>query len=97
MRDVQLGELILLHEDDVHYNLIISKSNNLAISGNISSRKDEDILEGKNDERDIEKELKVCKEDKKNIETKYLKCEKELRQKTEEFESLKVELDCLRA
>ena len=96
LRDVELGELILLHEDDVHFNLIISKNNNLAISGNLSSRKDENILEEKDSVRDIEKELKLCKEGKKKIENEYLRCEKELRQKTEEFEKLKVELDNLK-
>ena len=44
----------------------------------------------------LQKELKKCKESRRTIETEYLKCEKELRRKTEEVEIVKIEINDLK-
>ena len=81
LRDVKLDDMVLIHENDIHYNLIVSKNSDLADLGSLSVR--EDILENDvqtnikelNDEEPCEteviKQLKKIKESKKNIENEY--------------------------
>ena len=38
LKDVELNDMVVLHEDDVHFNLIISKNSDLAIKGSLSYR-----------------------------------------------------------
>ena len=38
LKDVELDEMVLLHQNDVHFNLIISKNNDLAKYGSLSYR-----------------------------------------------------------
>ena len=119
LKDVQIGEMVLYHEDDCHFNLIVSKNSDLALMGSLSYRfnigpmvadDDEDtdgIAEEKAEEDDsdvagnqnidvriknLQKELKKSQENQNKISSEYIKCEKELRNKTEEVEILKVEV-----
>ena len=107
LKDVAMDELVLFHENDNHYNLVVDKDSDLAVLGSLSYRfnigpvqKDkndvENVYEEKGNTKDISKQLKECRESKKRIENQYLKCEEELRNKTEEVEVLKVELKDLR-
>ena len=92
-------EMVLLHEDEIHYSLVVSKDSELATIGsltkrmNITSFKETmDQSETKNDETKVKKELKKCQERMKILEREYESCEKELRSKTEEAEKLKSEV-----
>ena len=38
LKDVQMNDMVLLHENDVHFNLIISKDSDLALYGSLSHR-----------------------------------------------------------
>ena len=112
LKNVKQNDMVLLHEEDSHYNLIISKDSDLARLGSLSFRfnvgpmikESEDISEvndidenvDENDPIDLKKELKKCREEKKLLQSKYLNCEKELRNKTEEVETLKSELKDLK-
>ena len=117
LKDVDIGVMVLLHENDCHFNLIVSDESDLANLGSLSYRfnvgptitiddtiEDEDETElyvpepQKMDSNilDLQKELKKCRESKNLIEKEYKKCEKELRNKTEEAEILKVEVKDLK-
>jgi hypothetical protein len=113
LKNVKQNDMVLLHEEDSHYNLIISKDSDLARLGSLSFRfnvgpilkegkdipEDDDTDENvpiQIDPIDLKKELKKCKEEKKQLQSKYLNCEKELRNKTEEAETLKSELKDLK-
>ena len=126
---VKLDDMTLLHEDETHFNLIVSKDSDLATMGSLSYRfnvgplatsaaikKDEKEKKKKispnspedmevefdtssklaNDYDDIRKKLKESEASKKAILSEYLKCEKELRVKTEETEKLKTEVKDLK-
>ena len=119
LKDVEIDTLILLHEDESHFNLVVSKYSDLAKYGSLSFRNNlGPILNTENQENDLKnntnketiekdenndkesyseilalkKELKACQDSKKKLEKSYNDCEKELRNKTEEVEKLKVEL-----
>ena len=96
LRDFKMDDMVLLHENDSHFNLVISEDSDLAKLGSLSHRENakstKDDLSGTN----LKKELKQCKDSKKMIETEYLKCEQELRLKTEEVERLKIEIKDLK-
>ena len=104
LKNVIIDDMTLLHENDCHFNLIISKDHDLAVFGSLSQRLDEIPLaqnvkevniDSQNDEvkqsktKDIEEELKVLK-------IEYDKCLGELRNKTEEAEILKTEIKDLK-
>ena len=107
LKDVEQNDMVLLHEDDLHFNLIISKYSVLAKFGSLSYRfnfgsannKKQDIVEEEGEEfdkdggdkdvislKEMKKELKNVKDEKKKIHLEYINCEKELRKKTEEVE-----------
>ena len=121
LNNVEQNDMVLLHEDDSHFNLIISKDSDLAKLGSLSYRfnvgplmkKDVEESEVETDEKspeekneddeskgtelaNLKKELKKCKESKNFIHNEYIKCEKELRLKTEEVEKIKIEIKDLR-
>ena len=119
-----LNYMVLLHENDSHFNLVLDKNSELAKLGSLSYRfnvgpimENDDIIvvdqtDNEENEEDkgnsiksndkvsdlsyIKKELNKCKEDKKFVESEYLKCEQELRKKTEENEKLKIEVKDLK-
>ena len=107
LQDVDISEIVLLHENDSHFNLVINKQSDLALFGSLSHRfkdmstvNEKEIKNNGNDATqdnkstilDLQKDLKKCKESKLQTEKQYIQCEKELRLKTEEVEILKVEL-----
>ena len=114
LKEVDLGEMILFHEDDCHFNLIISRDSDLATLGSLSHRfkigpkepvvidneeKKDSTTGTKEDEskvKDLEKELKKIKEYLRKTQDDYIQCEKELRNKTEEVEILKIEIKDLK-
>ena len=111
LKNVEMVNLVLLHENDNHFNLIISKDSDLAVLGSLSNRfnvgpiveevveveaKTEGITQDNLELIDLKKELQKCKESKEYIEKVYYKCEKELRSKTEEAEKFKIEIKDLR-
>jgi hypothetical protein len=92
LKDVDQNDMVLLHEDESHFNLIVSKDSDLAKYGSLSFRFNvgptlsdgkggKDILENeeykkdvnedvidelkKDDQVDLRKELKKCKEERK--------------------------------
>ena len=101
LKNVIKEDLNLLHEDDCHFNLIISKDHDLVKLGNLSKRLDQSIIlnsdrevdiEDVSDKRlikDLEEQLKIAK----NV---YEKCVQELKNKTEEAEILKTEVKDLK-
>ena len=126
LRDGEIKDMILLHEDENHFNLVVSKDSNLAREGSLSYRHNigpldvknivnddleveidqneviveketENVINEKHKEIiDLKKELKECKDIKKQLEKSYNECENELRDKTEEVEKLKVEINDLK-
>ena len=104
LKDANIDEMVLLHEEESHFNLIISKNSDLAKLGNISSRIVEEVIEGEtgnNKEKlvtiqELQKQLKQCKDSKEKVDIKYLNCERELRLKTEELEQIKIEISNLK-
>ena len=109
LKNVDIDTMVLFHENDCHFNLVISKHSELALKGSITSRLDVENIENNDkmekhhvkDNKDSEilrlkKELKECKENKNFLEKKYLECVKELKVKTEEAEILKVEVNDVR-
>lgn len=94
LKDVEIGDMVLLHEDDIHFNLFVPKTSNLATMGSLSYRHnigpmmkknlvDEDFDENEEEKdkkelNDLKKELKRCKESKCRIEKEYVKCVQQL-------------------
>ena len=106
LKNVDMNDMVLLHENDIHFNLIISKESDLAQFGSLSHRfnfslgensKNKEELDektGTTREEELKKvklELKECKKSKEYIEKEYYKCEKMLREKTEDVEKIKIE------
>ena len=112
LQNVDLGEMVLIHENDTHFNLIVPEDSELATVGSLSYRanigpltddnkKQEEEEESKgadmnNDKSDIKIELKKANEKNKYIEKEYNKCKEELKIKTEEIEKLKIEVKDLK-
>ena len=109
-----MGELVLFHENDNHFNLIISRDSDLATLGSLSHRfriGPKESVDNKKDKieikkvdtkhdnaqiKNLEKELIKTKEDHDKVKNNYIQCEKELRNKTEEVEILKLEINDLK-
>ena len=70
LKEVDLGEMILFHEDDCHFNLIISRDSDLATLGSLSHRfkigpkepEDKDKEVGKNNTNDNKEEESKIKD-----------------------------------
>ena len=126
IKNVDIKDMVLLHTNDVHFDLIVSKDSNLATMGSLSyrhnigpmvtkesykektggkdkhevSEKDgvnEKVVEkvqkreGLIDIDSLPKGLKMCRESKRKLEEQYENCEKELKNKTEAYEKIKIE------
>ena len=109
LKNVDLDTMVLYHENDSHFNLVINRTNELATLGSISTRLDvgstenDEKVEKAVNEEDVEaeiqklrKEIKICKQNENTIKTKYEECIRELKNKTEEAEKLRVEVNDLR-
>ena len=116
LQGVDLGEMTLLHEDEVHFNLVIDKKSDLAVLGSLSNRFNVGPLTKTNKDvnsdyesngkvesdkeletvEELRKVLKRCENEKKVIKDQYIKCETELRKRTEEIVKLKIEVKDLK-
>ena len=117
LKNVPLNDMVLLHEKDSHFDLIVSKDSDLAKLGSLSYRFNVGPLMNQNDQtkdcedepeaadetenlngtkEEMQKLLKICKEEKKKITSEYYKVEKELRMKVEETEKLKIKVKDLK-
>ena len=112
LRNVEIKDMVLFHENDLHFNLVVAKDSDLATMGSISYRqnigamvrsKTTDIKEAKalNDGDDtqnkaLKKELKETIENKNKFEKLYNECVKALREKCVENEKLKIEIKDLK-
>ena len=75
LKDIDIGEMVLFHENECHFNLIVSKQCDLAVNGSLSYRFNksiDDIVreETKEDSEDVEGQ---------EIKTKMKELEKELK------------------
>ena len=120
LRNVDLDEMVIIHEDDLHFNLVVSINSDLATMGSlsyrfnigpivnktnldnddkISSRTETEMNEESgmpNTVKELQMQLKKCEKSKRMIKNEYVKCETELRIKTEEAEKLKIEIKDLK-
>ena len=109
LKNVELGEMVLLHENDSHFAIVGSLSNRFHVGPHVEETEasasdveidyDEDnyVIEDKESNyKDLEKEFKDCQERNKVLEREYILCEKELRKKTEEAEKFKSEVKDLK-
>ena len=112
LRNVEIKDMVLFHENDLHFNLVVAKDSDLATMGSISYRqnigamvrsKTTDVKETKalNDGDDtqnkaLKKELKETIENKNKFEKLYNECVKALREKCVENEKLKIEIKDLK-
>ena len=123
IKNVDVEDMVLLHTNDSHFDLIVSKDSKLATMGSLSFRHNfgpmmsnidfneendtfkkcekqveidtvKDKGEIRNEGPDIaflQKALKESRESNVKLLKQYQECEKELRNKTEEYEKLKIE------
>ena len=107
LSNVEIKDMVLFHENDAHFNLVVAKDSNLATMGSISYRqnigpmmeiKAGDIKEGETQKDDdtqnraLKRELKEAIESKKELEKLYNECEKALKETCGENERLKIEI-----
>ena len=105
LKDVNIEDLVLLHENDNHFDLVVAESSELIKFGGLSDRnimsqnKNDDIIKTNEEENNHKKTVQELKAEIKNLEKKnelfkkqYMDCERELKLKTEETERLKTEL-----
>ena len=106
LKNVEQDDLVLLHEAETHFNLVISRDSDLAKQGCLSYRfnfgsteKSEynaNYAKTANEDtehiRDIEKQLREVMENMTKLQKEYNKCEEESKKKTEEVETLKTEI-----
>ena len=104
LKNVEQDDLVLLHEAETHFNLVISRDSDLAKQGCLSYRfnfgstkKSESnanyaktAKEDTEHIRDIEKQLREVMENMTKLQKEYNKCEEESKKKTEEVETLKI-------
>ena len=84
LKNVELNEMVLLHEDDLHFNLIISKDSDLAKMGSLSNM---GAFRDDNEEVDTRKDVSQEMEVKETLEKKDLK---------EDIEKMRIEIKQLR-
>ena len=101
-------DLVLLHENENHFDLIIPKKHNLALEGSISekleNKENTSIVRFSNTKRtdhveleekdkiNIEKEVEKLSEELKMVKKTYADCAKDLKKKTEDFDKINGEL-----
>ena len=56
MKDVKIDDMVLLHEDDLHFNLIVAKDSDLATMGSLSYRHNIGPLMEKIDDENTEEQ-----------------------------------------
>ena len=88
LKNVDLGTLVLVHTDDYHFDLVVSKDSIIAQpdSGDLK----DNVFTTEEENKD--KEIKRLKKRNQLLESEYNLCENELRKKTEETEKLKSEV-----
>ena len=112
LQDVQINDMVLLHEVDNHFDLIVAGDSQLVKYGYMSGRNDKIVekepedeeveivekkqLDGVKDISELQKEIEHLKKKNELFQKQYIECEKELRRKTEEAERLKSELKDMR-
>ena len=99
--DVEIKDMTLLHEDDQHFNLVISGDSDIARLGSLSQRENaSDIKEHIEDKnmsfQALKENYEKCLKRNLVIEKEYFECEQQLQKKTEELEKLRVELEDLK-
>ena len=109
--NVKMNDMVLLHENDVHFNLVIAKDSNLANMGSISNMQniaalnkiktvDVEEIYIQNDvaaeNKILKKELKEAIESKKALEKLYNDCEIALKEVSGQNEKLKIEIKDLK-
>ena len=95
LQDVDIEEMVLFHEYDQHFDLVVSGTGDLARYDNLSDRIIDEVQDENKDgikKEDLLKEIENLKNRSKVYEKQYIECEKALRKKTEEAERLKSEL-----
>ena len=108
LKNVKIEDMVLLHEYDNHFDLVVSKNSDLIEYGGLSDRIDVVTLNVENEDKvadrkeqksncdttvlDLKREIATLKRKNELYEKQYIDCEKELRKKTEEVERLKTEL-----
>ena len=86
LKEVEIKDMILLHEDDNHFNLVVSKNSNLATYGSLSYRHNIGPLDVKNNLNDSlavennQKEVNVEKEKKKDNSSEITALKKKLKE-----------------
>ena len=119
LKHVDINEMVLIHDDDSHFNLIVAEDSELATKGSLSFRtnigpliehddaKDTETrdkqpnneiekLEMKNEIKSLKNQLKKSNDTIDFLKEDYIKCDFELRKKTEEVEKLKIELSSIK-
>ena len=94
LKDVELEDIVLFHENDLHFNLIVSEQSELATLGSLSFRSNiGPIVDEKEDDDNITDSLKTPESENNTAETR--KVEQELRKIKESYKKLESEyLQC---
>ena len=101
IKDAEIDDMVVLHKDDEHFDLIIDGNSDLAKMGSLSyrhnigpiikERKENNKLE-EEEKTEIEilrEKLKNCEKSRAELQKQYNECEEDLRKKTEELEKMK--------
>ena len=116
LKNVEIENCVLIHENDVHYNLIVPGDSELARLGSLSFRAnigpiiriteeeehkdinihDQDDWKKSKEIKELQQELKKVKSNFNCLESEYKQCEAKLKNKTEEVEKLKIEIQDLK-
>ena len=94
--NIDMKDMVLIHEDDLHFNLIIPGDSDLAKLGSLSRREKSSKENNTVEEVDMEvlkDEYEKSLKKQSFIEKEYFECQKELRKKSEEVEKLRIELE----
>ena len=92
IKNVKLNDMVLLHEDDLHFNLIVSKDSDLACIGSLSYRHNIGPLMGKDEEETIveeEERIETDKNSKEDYESTILELKRLQKELKSEKESKK--------
>ena len=105
LKDVEIADMVLLHENDNHFDLIVPGNSELIKYGGLSDRDDivqknsdneneiiEKLERAQNSDIDLKLEIGSLKKKNELYLKQYRDCETELRNKTEEVERLKTRL-----
>ena len=103
IKDVEIEDMVIIHQNDIHFDLVVDKDSDLATLGSLSFRhnigptikksQENKKIENKDGETELEimrKKLESCEKSKIALEIQYKECEADLRKMTEEVEKLKI-------